>query len=199
MRLEPVDYTNYKKAIEIQKEIFPEEDGTMNILASLGRSLFMQKTGLFYEDDHVRYYIAYSGNEAVGITGTYYYNNDPTSAWLAWFGVLPDKRRRHYGERILKQTMELARQKGFKVMRLYTDAVGNANAIKLYKKLGFIGEKYSAEKLSYDCYIYSKSLHGEKTEPWNNRALGLSYQSELEHISKEKMREILKSYESQVV
>ena len=195
MRLELVDYTNYKKAIEMQKEIFPEEDGTMNILASLNRSLFMQKTELYYEDDHVRYYIAYSGNEAVGITGMYYYDNDPASAWLAWFGVLPDKRRRHYGEKILEQTMELAKQKGFEIMRLYTDAISNADAIKLYKKLGFTGEKYSAEKLSYDCHIYSKNLHGKKAEPWNNRVLGLSYQSELEHIPKEKISEILESYE----
>lgn len=41
--------------------------------------------------------------------------------------------------------MELAKQKGFKMMRLYTDAIDNANAIKLYEKLGFVGEKYSAE------------------------------------------------------
>lgn len=195
MRLEPVDYTNYKKAIEIQKEIFPEDDGTLNILASLDRDLFMHKTGLFYEDDQVKYYIAYSGNEAVGITGIYHYDYDPASAWLAWFGVLPDKRRRYYGEEILERTMELAKQKGFETMRLYTDAIGNADAIKLYEKLGFIGEKYSAEKLSYDCYIYSKNLHGGKTEPWNNRTLELSYQSELEHIPEERKREILESYE----
>ena len=195
MRLELVDYTNYKKAIEIQNEIFPEEDGTINILASLDRDLFMRKTGLFYEDDHIKYYIAYDGDEVVGITGIYYYDNAPTSAWLAWFGVLPDKRRRHYGEKILEQTMELVKQKGFETMRLYTDAIGNANAIKLYKKLGFTGEKYSAEKLSYDCYIYSRNLHGKKTDPWNNRILGLSYQSELERIPKEKIREILKAYE----
>ena len=30
-----VDFTNYKKAIEIQNKIFPEEDGTVNILACL--------------------------------------------------------------------------------------------------------------------------------------------------------------------
>lgn len=197
MRLELVDYTNYKQAIATQKEIFPEEDGTMNILASLDRDLFMRKTGLFYEDDHVKYYIAYDGDEVVGITGIYYYNNDPASAWLAWFGVLPNKRRKHYGEKILEQTMKLARRKGFEIMRLYTDAIGNANAIELYKKMGFTGEKYSAEKLSYDCYIYSKNLHGKKTELWNNKMLGLSYQSELEHISKEKRKKILGLYESQ--
>ena len=56
MELIPVDYTNYKCAIEIQKKIFPHEDGTLNILASLGRDLFLKRTGLSYEDDHVKYF-----------------------------------------------------------------------------------------------------------------------------------------------
>lgn len=196
IKLKLVDFTNYKKAIEIQKTIFPHEDGTLNILASLDRDLFMQKTSLFYEDDHVKYYIAYDNDEAVGISGTYNYGDDNTTAWLAWFGVLPDKRRNHYGEEILKQTMKIAKQKGFKVMRLYTDAIGNATAIKLYEKLGFIGEKYSAEQLPYDCYIYSKSLNDKKISLWSNKILGLTYQSELEQIPKEKIREILSSYEA---
>lgn len=38
-----VDFTNYKKAIEIQNKIFPKEDGTINILASLDRDLFKKK------------------------------------------------------------------------------------------------------------------------------------------------------------
>ncbi len=188
-----VDYSNYKKAIEIQNTIFPKEDGTINILASLDVDLFVKKTGIEYKNDNIKYYIAYDNNEVIGITGIYYYDNE--SAWLGWFGVLPDKRRNHYGKAILEKTMELAKQKGFKTMRLYTDAVDNANAIKLYEKLGFIGEKYSAEKLAYDCYIYSKSLCNEPVNLWNNKVLGLSYQSKLDHLSKEEVKEVLKLYE----
>ena len=187
-----VDFTNYKKAIEIQNTIFPGEDGTINILASLGRELFIEKTGIDYVDDHVKYFIVYDNNEEIGITGLYYYDNE--SAWLPWFGVLPDKRRKSYGERILLKTIDLAKQEGFKTMRLYTDKVENANAIRLYEKVGFVGEKYSAEKLAYDCYIYSKSLCNEKVELWNNKVLGLSYQSQLDHLSKDKILEILKLY-----
>lgn len=193
MKFVLVDFTNYKKAIEIQNKIFPKEDGTINILASLDRDLFKKKTGMDYEDDNVKYYIAYDNNEAIGITGLYYY--DSVSAWLGWFGVLPDKRRKSYGKRILEKTMELARQKGFKTMRLYTDAIENADAIKLYKKMGFVGEKYSAEELLYDCYIYSKSLCNEKVDLWNNKKLGLAYQSQLDHLSKKETKEILNMYE----
>ena len=192
MELVLVDFTNYKKAIEIQNNIFPKEDGTLNILASLDRELFIQRTGIDYEDDNVKYYIVYDNGEEIGITGLYYYDN--VSAWLAWFGVLPNMRRKHYGKRIWLQTMELARQKGFEIMRLYTDAIDNADAIKLYKKLGFVGEKYSAEELTYDCYIYSKSLCDEQVKLWNNKLLGLSYQSQLDHLSKDKIEEILKLY-----
>lgn len=193
MKFVLVDFTNYKKAIEIQNKIFPNEDGTINILASLDRDLFKKKTGMDYEDDNVKYYIAYDNNEAIGITGLYYF--DSVSAWLGWFGVLPDKRRKLYGKRILEKTMELARQKGFKTMRLYTDAIENADAIKLYKKMGFVGEKYSAEELLYDCYIYSKSLCNEKVDLWNNKKLGLAYQSQLDHLSKKETKEILNMYE----
>ena len=190
-----VDFTNYKKAIEIQNTVFPNEDGTINILASLDRELFIKKTGIDYGDDNVKYYIVYDNNEEVGITGLY--NYDSISAWLAWFGVLPNKRRKSYGKRILEKTMELAKQKGFKTMRLYTDAIENADAIKLYKKLGFVGEKYSAEELLYDCYIYSKSLNDEKVDLWNNKLLGLSEQSQLDHFPKKKIKEILDMYEEQ--
>ena len=190
-----VDFTNYKKAIEIQNTVFPNEDGTINILASLDRELFIKKTGIDYGDDNVKYYIVYDNNEEVGITGLY--NYDSISAWLAWFGVLPDKRRKSYGKRILEKTMKLAKQKGFKTMRLYTDAIENADAIKLYKKLGFVGEKYSAEELLYDCYIYSKSLNDEKVDLWNNKLLGLSEQSQLDHFPKKKIKEILDMYEEQ--
>ena len=190
-----VDFTNYKKAIEIQNIIFPNEDGTINILASLDRELFIKKTGIDYVEDNVKYYIVYDNNEEVGITGLY--NYDSISAWLAWFGVLPDKRRKSYGKRILEKTMKLAKQKGFKTMRLYTDAIENADAIKLYKKLGFVGEKYTAEDLLYDCYIYSKSLNDEKVDLWNNKLLGLSEQSQLDHFPKKKIKEILDMYEEQ--
>ena len=187
-----VDFSNYKKAIEIQNEIFPDEDGTLNILASLGRNLFIEKTGMNYVDDHVQYYIVYDNNEEVGITGLYHYDNE--SVWLPWFGVLPNKRRKSYGKKILLKTLDMAKQRGFKTMRLYTDRVENANAIKLYENIGFIGEKYSAEELTYDCYIYSKSLYDEQVKLWNNKLLGLSYQSQLDHLSKEKIEKILKLY-----
>ena len=86
----------------------------------------------------------------------------------------------------------------FKYMRLYTDFVDNHNAINLYEQEGFVGEKYTAEKLSYDCRIYSKSLENEYVSFWNNKNLNLSYQSRLDHMDDDKIKEIIKMYDNMI-
>lgn len=194
MELVLVDKTNYLKAVEIQNTIFPKENGTLNILASLGRDMFMNLTGLSYVDDHVRYYLAKEGNEYIGITGIYHYDDE--DAWLAWFGILKNYRRNGYGEELLQRTIDIAKSMSFKNMRIYTDFIELHNACLLYEKNGFIGEKYTAEELPYDCRIYSKSLIGKEVELWNNKNLGLSYQSELEGISEDRINEILEIYKN---
>ena len=193
MNLILVDKTNYKKAIKIQREIFPHEDGALNILASLDRDLFINITGISYPDDHVKYYLAMEDNKYIGITGIYY--NDLENAWLAWFGILKQFRNMGLGRKLLRKTCAIAAEMDFKSMRLYTDFNDNHNAINLYEAEGFVGEKYTLEKLAYDCRIYSKSLVGDSISLWNNKNLGLSYQSSLDHMNKEKINEILKKYD----
>lgn len=193
MKIKIVDFNNYKDAIKIQHEIFPNENATLNILASLDRNLFMKLTGMYYEDDKVKYYIAYINNKQVGITGLYQYQDD--EAWIGWFGILPEYRNKGYGKILLKETIDLAKKLGYKIIRLYTDKKENKEAIKLYKKVGFIGEKYSVENLSYDCWIFSKGIYDDKVNLWNNRNLNLAYQSELDQIDSKKAKEIFDMYE----
>lgn len=189
-----VDFQNAKEAIDVQRKIFPSEDGLLNILASLDRKLFIETTGLDYVDDHVKYFLAYMDNKAIGITGLYYYADHPEEMWIAWFGVLPECRRKGYATTILNWTIQKAIAANKKVIRLYTDAQENVNAINLYTKLGFQGEKYLVEKLSYDCYIYSKGLDKDFDIAWHNRNLGLAYQSTLEKVDNNKKEEIYKTY-----
>jgi len=196
MRFQIVDFNNYKTAIQVQNEIFPTEDGTINILASLDRELFIKTTEVFYPDDNVKYYLVYNDNDLIGITGLYC-NKElyPNDVWIAWYGVLPKYRGKGFGEQILIKTMELGKKQGYETMRLYTDANESANAINLYKKVGFIGEKYDAEELIYDCYIYSKSLTESPTELWNNKMLELAFQTELDHMDESRVKDILNKYE----
>ena len=195
IRLEIVSFNNFKDAIKLQKKIFPNEDGTLNILASLDRDLFMNITEMYYEDDNIKYYIAYINEKQIGITGIYRYQKN--EAWLGWFGILPKYRNKGYGKLLLEETMNLARKLGYKTMRLYTDKKENDNAIKLYEKLGFDGEKYVAEELTYDCWIYSRSLYDNEIKNWNNKNLNLSYQSELDHADKKNIEEIYNIYNKQ--
>lgn len=199
MNLILVDKNNYKDAIQVQKSIFPNENGTLNIIASLDIDLFVKTTGLEYENDHVKYYLAEVDGKYVGITGMYYYDKYIDSAWLGWYGVLPEYRNKGYGREILRRTMDLAKEKGFKYMRLYTDFVDNHNAVNLYEEEGFVGEKYTLEKLTYDCWIYSKSLTESKVELWNNQNLNLGYQSQLEHINNDQINDIIKMYNEGII
>lgn len=197
LEIKVVDFTNAMIAIDVQKRIF-DEDGTLNLLASLDRDLFMKEAGIFYPDDGVKYYLAYLDGEVVGITGLYTDpNNDfKDEMWLAWFGVLPDKQHKGYGSSILDWSMEEVKKKGKKVLRLYTDRIECANAIKLYEKAGFVGEKYNAEELSYDCYIYSKSLNNSPLELWNDKFLALGQQSAFENVDEEFIQKIYTIYKN---
>lgn len=194
IRLILADRTNFRKAINIQNTIFPEENGTLNILASLDRDLFMEKTGLAYPDHHVRYWLAEMNSAYIGITGLYYYDDDPDTVWLGWFGILSDHRGKGYGRILLEKTMDMARAEGFGHLRLYTDYTGNHNAVLLYEQEGFIGERYTAEALKYDCRVFSKCLGEGETMLWNNRFLDLAYQSELDHMNAEQIKEITQIY-----
>lgn len=193
MELILVDKHNYKKAIEIQRMIFPKEDGALNILASLDKNLFIETTGLDYVDDHVKYYLAKVDDNYIGITGIYYYDSD--NAWLGWFGILKEFRNKGLGRELLRNTVSKAKSMNFKNMRLYTDFVDNHDAINLYEKEGFIGEKYTLEKLSYDCRIYSKSLINDDVNLWNNKNLNLTYQSSLDHMNRDDVNKIIQMYD----
>lgn len=60
----------------------------------------------------------------------------------------------------------------------------------------FFGEKYTREELDYDCRIYSLSLIDKKVPLWNNRNLGLTHQTELDHMDKEQIKAIFDNYDS---
>ena len=130
----------------------------MNILASLDRELFIEKTNLFYPDDKIKYYLAYMEEKIIGMTGLYIEGNN--EAWLGWFGILPQLRNQGYGKLLLEETIKIAKNNGHKVLRLYTDKKENATAIKLYEKLGFTGEKYSFEKdKTFQVWLLENAKH----------------------------------------
>lgn len=104
------------------------------------------------------YYIVYENNEVVGISGLYIdeFTQEKGVVWLGWFGVAPAFRGKGFGRKILEQTIERAKKKGFDILRLYTSPT-NLTACNLYNKVMDICENYMLEGVK-DCIVYSLSL-----------------------------------------
>lgn len=171
MELIKIDESNIEYAIKLQHILFPIYHGDNNYKESLE------------DDSNKSYYLIKVDNEIVGITGLYFYFIDLTSGWLGWFGILKEYRRKHYGSDALKMIEDLARSKGFKYLRLYTDKYNNDIAHAFYESCGYIKEEYinidDPASYTYPLYIYSKSL--AKNIPykkWDNKNIIFTKQVE---------------------
>ena len=171
---------NLKIACLIQNKIFPKENAKENYIEQI------------YNDPdkkEIDYYLVYLDNIPIGVTGIYSYIEYPEDGWLGWFGILNEYRKCGFGGKVLDMTIKLAKEKGYKNFRLYTDEFATS-AHKLYESRGMIKEKYDREddKDEYfiaDIYIYSLSLTDKPVEPWNNRILWLKEQGEKENLYQE--------------
>ncbi len=176
---ERITWDNLELACKIQNEIFPEEDGRQNFIEQIEKDPYRK------EQD---YYIVYLNQEPIGITGIYSYHEYPENAWLGWFGILNQYRKKGYGGIVLDKTIELAKEKGYTKFRLYTDEYAKS-AHKLYKSRGLIEELYNNKEdkdefFIAEIYIYSLSLTYEPIDLWNNKILGLKEQGEKENLYK---------------
>ncbi len=176
IRFVKIVFSNLELACEIQNKIFLEEDARQNFIEQINKDPYRKE---------MDYYIVYTENVPIGVTGIYSYNEYPDDAWLGWFGILEEYRKNGYGGIVLDKTIELAKEKGYKKFRLYTDEYAKS-AHKLYESRGLVKELYDNEndKDEYfiaDIYIYSISLTEEPVDLWDNKILGLKEQGEKEN------------------
>ena len=185
MKFEKVTNNNLELAIEVQRNIFPNEDGTINLKICADPSLVKKYYGKKenFRQIFVSWICKDDEYKPIGITGIYSYFEYPQDAWLSWFGVLPEHRELGYGERILKWTMNKSKKLGFNNLRLYTDLKDNFKAVELYKKIEMIKEPYTVEEIDGDIFIFSKSLISDKTEQFGNHILFLKEQEEIQKLS----------------
>lgn len=175
MELELLSKENIDIAIKIQAEIFPLENGSEDLKEALENVCpphqFLQK-----------YWLVKRDNKYIGLCGVYAYKFAPKDAWLGWFGVTKNMRRKGYGTEILAKTMKLAKDLGFENFRLYTDEEDNSNAVKLYEKFGMEREEYNnPQDVHYEIgktLIYSISLTEKPIIPWDNKNLFLNSHEE---------------------
>lgn len=86
--------------------------------------------------DSLEYYFMVHDGNRIGICGLY--SENEIDGWLGWFGVMPEYRNHGFARQCLADMEQLIKSRGFKVMRIYTNRVVNANAFRLYLKSGFI-------------------------------------------------------------
>jgi len=181
---EKITAKNVELAIKIQNEIFPEENGALNLICSYDLEKKKQIYGNQWRETTI-FYICKVNNIPIGITGIYVYYEYPEDGWCGWYGILPKYRGHGYGKKILLWTMDKAKEMGLKNFRLYTDLEGNETAVNLYRKIGMIEESYLAEKLGSDkIFVFSKSLLSNKTEKWGDKMLFLVEQEEMQEKAK---------------
>ena len=168
MTLERITENNIGFAVQIQEELFPGESGRTNFEESISGTAD-------YE-----YYLLYENGICAGVIGIYQYPEDKDSAWLGWFGIREEYRRKHLGSRALKMYEDMAAKRGYLFARLYTDAENNDTAIAFYKANGYQCEPYMNPEdpacLKYKTLIFSKSLTSETLIPWNSRSIHLTEQ-----------------------
>ena len=170
MHLKRITENNIRFAVSVQEELFPGESARANYEESLVDSAGYQ------------YYLIYEGDDCAGIIGLYCIPEDHDSAWLGWFGVREGFRRRHIGSAALKQFEKMAVSDGYRVARLYTDALNNDAAIAFYQANGYICEPYLNSEdpacLKYKTLIFSKPLEDKPLRFWNSRNIHLTEQIE---------------------
>ncbi len=168
LRFEKINETNLELITKLQNIIFIKEDARENYIECLKNNLGRKE---------IIYWLVYKDNKPIGISGLYSYHEYPEDAWLGWFGVLPEERKRGYGSDIFDFFEKYAKKQGYKRIRLYTESY-NETAINFYSNKGMVFEKYlnTKEKIEsmVPILIFSKDLNNMEVKKWNNQYLGLT-------------------------
>lgn len=184
LRFEEISKDNIKVAAKLQYEIFPTSSAYLVYKSQI--------TGIrkeFYIG-----YIAYIGDEPVGVSGLYEIPEYPDTVWLSWFGLKKEYRKLGYGKQIFDYTVEMAKALNKKYLRLYTFEIWNNEAQSFYKRNMDLGEYYNNDKEHKDIFegkpkIFSISLCDEKVELWNNKFINISEDEDLHEKSVLMMKE----------
>ena len=156
---------NLDIAFEIQKKTWPDDPDYEN--------LYDKATNI--KDDNC-FFLVYDKKILVGITGVDVYDEYPDTIWLDWFTILPEHRRKGYGEKVLLDMIYYCKNLNrYDSFRIDTTYYKNRPALILYDKVMQLKEDYTIEDTKNhknNFIIYSYSLNG-KLEFWNNKYLGL--------------------------
>jgi GNAT superfamily N-acetyltransferase len=151
-----LDKSNIKEASKLADRIFYYEEIMPSVAfeASLDNEKFKKLVDLASKNNiepiSLEYWVAKNlDNVVVGTTGLYLDKADVDDGiiWLGWFCVDPNFRNKGIGKKILEFTIQEARSKGKKILRLYTSTdPREKDAQKIYDRLGFRVTNEKVEK-----------------------------------------------------
>ena len=136
-----IDETNLSYALQIQHRVFNFKTAATDYLTSLNI------------DSQEVYWMVYKGDTCIGISGMSRSKEDPTCAWLKWFGVLPEYRYQGYGVKILQDLLNRCESLDYSTVRVQTD---------FDHALFFLRQRMVCEPYE-DFYIASMSLDPDKS------------------------------------
>ena len=150
--------------IEIVKsffyKIFLDESG-------YNLSHFKQSVSGKHSYSRLEFYIAYENNVAVGLSGVY--ANRMDECWLGWFGIRPEYRQKGFATKLLNLQLQMMKDDGYKICRVYTNIISNKEAVCLYLKNGFEKNAVYAKNL----VIMAKPLiKNTPVRKWKGKPLG---------------------------
>ena len=158
MNIEPLNKETLEDSINLLYDSFQHKLDHLIIQGGLRCS--MHKDKIFsrillrtYGVIDLEYYITKSEDDkVVGITGLYSRRKDSNEAlWLGWFAVHPNYRKKGIGNKLLQFSIDEAKKRGKKYLRLYTStAKSEQDSHNLYEKVGFKKIKEEGNILYYE-------------------------------------------------
>lgn len=161
LRFEKMNEQNFDKIVKIKRQLFPESSSEEDYEYAKRKPEFAE------------YFLFYCNDIPCAITGWYDFDETKTDAFMGWFGVLPEFRRKGVGKKVFETTLAFVKEKNYKYFRLYTDVVVNAPSVLFYTSLGMLMEHYTADDLlgkNGNFVVFTLPLSDEM-EMWNNRPL----------------------------
>lgn len=153
LKIEPLSQENFDEAVKLANSVFSYKKSLPEnaFIASINEEKFkeLKKTGEIFGKNLEYFVVKNEGGKIIGTTGFYNKDDDDSDViWLGWYCVNPAFRGQGFGQEILDWTIEEARRRGKKYLRLYTSTRPEEKAANLmYEKNGF---KISADKTEPD-------------------------------------------------
>lgn len=199
-----VNHVEYKKvtsknkiiANEIISHIFPEDVDCARVCFDLSVAPKEQWKLICVEADNIlkthfteqflpinklEYFILKINEDPVGVSGVYFYDDEPNEAWVGWLGIKPLNRGKGYGNLLLQHVIDMAIKNGCSILRLWsTDSSKLHVAHCMYEKSSFTWQEDPCDLPTYEGEKYricSLNLQDSKAHvtPWYGyRSVGLA-------------------------